>query len=315
MSLEPSKHSRAVILYNPISGRGKGKQVANQAARYLEQNGVIVHAILATKSSSDTRRNLAAKYATEVDLIVVVGGDGTLRDTASGLIDVQGNASLGFIPLGNANVVARELGIPQSVDLAIHNLIHGQARSIDVGLFTSDTTRNEYFLAMIEIGRGATIVHQVQRLRMGALRRTYRYLGDLVYAIATLLSIKKTSTSFDIVDGHGNTIRDMHSAWICSMATYSKGWKICNTARCDDGLMDLCATKDPSFMHFISVMLHAALHRSQKLKQMARSRASFYEISSDDLLAIQADGDPLAACKSISIEVLPQAITLIAPKA
>ena len=69
----------------------------------------------------------------EVDLLVVVGGDGTIREAVAGLGAALTHVKLGIVPMGHANVVARELGIPLAPGPAIDALLNGVSVRVDVG--------------------------------------------------------------------------------------------------------------------------------------------------------------------------------------
>ena len=71
--------------------------------------------------------------AKKVELIVVIAGDGTLREVSTGLSRVASDIPIGFVPTGNANVVARELKIPLQPGPAIDLLAEGKVRQLDIG--------------------------------------------------------------------------------------------------------------------------------------------------------------------------------------
>ncbi len=94
------------VIYNPVAGRGRAVALAERVEQGLQKTGVQV-TVFATQAAGDGTR-LAAELSPDVQRVFVVGGDGTLREVADGVLQGGGSAALAHIPLGNANVVARE---------------------------------------------------------------------------------------------------------------------------------------------------------------------------------------------------------------
>ena len=304
----------AVIIYNPLSGRGHSKQYAAEAKRRLMNHGCDVLDVLPTEYGGHARKVLVPAWCNKVEMLVVISGDGTLREIVSGLIDQKSMCCLGFIPLGNANVVARELNIPRVPEKAMEVLLNRHFRYVDVGLFTTAHGQVECFLAMLEVGRGARIVHIAQQLRFGAFRKIYKWWGDFVYFIASLLSLRdKNSQSFDIVVGSTPLEGAFYGGFVCSMATYSKGWSVSPEARCDDGVLNLVASKKNTPASFMQQMLAARQRTILHRPWLREATGKFIEFTSDRDLCIQADGDAIERCNTLSIEILPKAVRILTP--
>ena len=103
----------AAVLFNARAGRGRGQAAAERAARFMVARGWRIVARRSTPAAENDRRALICHLAAQSDRLVVVGGDGTLRETAATIHGKPGMPTLAFVPMGNANVLARELGIPR----------------------------------------------------------------------------------------------------------------------------------------------------------------------------------------------------------
>ena len=98
---------KVVVVFNPISGRGRSAAAAEAAAAVFSKAGLSVD-IRPTAAAGDACR-FAAELGPDVDAVACVGGDGTLNEIVRGLVR---SVPIGLVPVGTANVVARELGIP-----------------------------------------------------------------------------------------------------------------------------------------------------------------------------------------------------------
>lgn len=286
--------NNAVILFNPLAGRGKASLYAVRARKHLQQQGWKVEDIAATRYAGHAQHELAPQWCRKVSLIVLVGGDGTLRELVSGLRSAGSKTEIAFVPMGNANVVARELGIPLNPDKAIDLITHGQTRTIDACILKRENLPDMVFLAMLEIGFGAKIVYLVDKLRNGSLNRLYRLWGDLVYAIAGIIALKglDRDTFKATIDGQEVDIQPSHGV-IANMQTYAKGWSLTPDALPNDGVLDTAMCRRSDAWTVIRTFLAAAQKRKLNASIMRYQQASTVTISSEKPLFAQVDGDPV----------------------
>ena len=119
--------------------------------------------------------------AAGADLILVLGGDGTINEVANGVIPSQ--VPLGVVPGGTANVLANELGLGNSLERAIERLGRCVERRIAVGALCHGTGESRYFLMMCGVGLDATIVTKVNpelKARAGKLAYWVAGLGQVL---------------------------------------------------------------------------------------------------------------------------------------
>ena len=100
---------RALVIANPIAGRGAGQRVADELERGLGELGVTVDVAL-TEQAGDARA--AAAGANGHDVVIAIGGDGTFNEVINGL---EADIPVVPCPLGTANVLAKELHIPRRI--------------------------------------------------------------------------------------------------------------------------------------------------------------------------------------------------------
>jgi diacylglycerol kinase (ATP) len=166
---------KATLIYNPTAGRGTARreQQMRRAAAALEAADIT--ATLRPTSAPGTAGELARQAVGEgAETVLACGGDGTLNEVINGLL--PGEASLGILPSGTANIFARELGIPLDAVEAARALTAWKPRRIALGRAAwGDSGENtRYFLSLAGVGFDAYVVHSLSR---GAARRA----GVLAY--------------------------------------------------------------------------------------------------------------------------------------
>src|SRR6185369_11825210 len=123
---------RAIIIYNPMSGR-PGRRAANARAmtRLLEARGLQADAF-ATNGPEDASRLARNAVADHVDIIVSYGGDGTLNEVIQGV--AMSETALAVWPGGTANVVARDIGMMTSIERLADIIAAGKTKRVALGL-------------------------------------------------------------------------------------------------------------------------------------------------------------------------------------
>ncbi len=163
-----------IIVYNPTAGRRRA-QLLWRVLDVLVENGVRVD--LARTHGRGHATDLAREAArTGAGLVVAAGGDGTVAEVAAGLLGTP--ARLGIIPLGTANVLAHELGLPTQPRAVAAMLAFGRTRPLWPGLATGPDG-SLVFVQMLGAGLDAQVVH---RLRLSMKR----LLGRAAYVLQTI---------------------------------------------------------------------------------------------------------------------------------
>jgi diacylglycerol kinase (ATP) len=106
-------------------------------------------------------------------LVVAAGGDGTVNEVLNGL---SPGATLGILPLGTANVLARELGLPLDAEAACRRILDGEVSRVDFGVATDESGTERRFACMAGIGFDAQVVGTVTP-------RLKRFLRGLAFAV------------------------------------------------------------------------------------------------------------------------------------
>jgi diacylglycerol kinase (ATP) len=159
----------AVIIGNPNSGRAGNRDYLESHADVLRSGG------LPTRVLNTEYPNHATELAAGAGdrLVVAAGGDGTVNEVINGLTP---GATLGIIPLGTANVLARELGLPLDAKAAVGRISEGGETRVDVGVAIDEAGKERRFACMAGVGFDAKVVGEVTP-------RQKRYLRGLAFQV------------------------------------------------------------------------------------------------------------------------------------
>lgn len=302
-----SRVRRAVVLFNPTSGRGTGESAARSAGEALADAGWETELLPTAGPGDATRIGLEA----DAERLVIVGGDGTLREAAEGVLQAGRQLELGFVPRGNANVVARDLRIPLGVEGSVRTLVEGQPRPLDIV-----RANGRFVLAMVGLGYDARVVHRIHAARSRPrLRHWYRLHADSLYGVlgATSLMGRYRSTFRVEVDGESLGGGFRHGV-VCNVETYAKGWAMTPGADVGDGLLDWSLRRGSGPLLGSAVMAAAALRRRGPAWLTRRGQGRRVVLEAEgEALEWQADGDPQEPVARLELEVQPSALRLVAP--
>jgi diacylglycerol kinase (ATP) len=167
-----------VIVFNPAAGNRRVFRLW-RVLDILAANGVRCQ-VARTGGAGDARSLAAAAAARGADLVVAAGGDGTIAEVASGLLGTT--VPLGVIPLGTANVLAREYALPFAPRAVAAALAFGRTRPLWPGLAEAPDGERRLFVQMLGVGFDAEVV---RRVRPGLKR----LLGRGAYVVETARSL------------------------------------------------------------------------------------------------------------------------------
>jgi len=287
-------------IVNPSSGASSSKYLCRQFSDYLIKKGFDVRVSLTT--SLDNAHELANDAAVDYDcaMVVVVGGDGTVREVAHGLEGTD--KPLLIVPCGTENLLANELGFDERLKTIIKTFETGQIRTLDLG-----RANGKCFTSVAGFGFDGRIVSRVSQLRES-------YINHLDY----FWPIWQTFWDYKFdplrVEVDGKEIFDGQGlVFVGNISRYALGLQILHDADYSDGLLDICIYKCASKLHLIkhSVMTVLKLHSTRSDVIYNQGKNITITSQADDIMT-EIDGDPGPALP-VAIEVIPQAVNCIVP--
>ncbi len=301
---------RALVICNLKAGRGRAGAAAERARDHLGRAGFVVD-VEATRSHRHATE-LAAGLGEDRERVVVIGGDGTLREVVEGLLAVDSPADVGLVPLGAGNVVARELGIPLGARDAAAVAAGSTTRAIDVACVNGDL-----FLAMVGIGFDADLCARIGGIRRGVVGGlVYRLWSDLLYAlfgVGILLRAREPDPLRVLVDDEP-LAESPAGIVIANTRTYGKGWSAVPHADVADGRLDFAAYRSAERGALVRWVM--AMKRGRVVPTLARyGGGARVEVTAPRPFRWQADGDPMEPVDRLDVTVRPAALRMVVPAA
>lgn len=242
--------------------------------------------------------------AGSADLVVAVGGDGTVRSCAEGLAGTY--VPLGIVPVGTGNLLARTLGIPVHAKAALAVALDrpGAGGSADrrIDLAVADGTP---FTAMAGLGLDAAVV---------AATRFKHRLGWLAYAMYGAVHLARPPARFTIrMDGRAPVEREARSVVVGNSGLLPGGFTLLPDARIDDGLLDVGILAPHGPFGWPRVATRVLTHGGRQDRQLERFQARKVEITAHEILPREVDGEVIAPDRTLTVAVRPQALTVRVP--
>jgi len=285
----------AVIL-NPKAGRGKGEKFKSQIESALEAE-LKPEKLFLTESPGHAQ-DIANSIKNTSEVIIAVGGDGTIHEIVNGMIG--GTASLAVIPMGSGNDFIKMLNLPGELNQAIQVIKRNKRQKIDIGKIG-----DLYFPNGVGIGFDAWVVKE--SLNVKRLRGFFIYL----YSVIKALSAYKNSRITLSMDGKTEE-RDVFLMAIGNGQAMGGGFFLTPNAVIDDGQLDICLIRGLKKWEVLLHLPKAIKGNHIHLEQVQNMRSNTLRITSDHGIAVHADGELLSMnMKEIEISILPAALEVI----
>ena len=243
---------------------------------------------------------LLEKYRSNIDLVIVGGGDGTLNAMVDVLVETQ--LPLGIIPLGTANDLARTLGIPNSIAEACRIIAEGNLKYIDLGW-----VNNKYFFNVASLGLSVKIT---QKLNKGLKRR----LGILAYAWTALQLLSKTRpfTAMIGIDGQNIKVKTLQIA-IGNGRYYGGGMPIAHDAQIDDQRLDLYSLEIEHWWQIFPLLWTLPRGQQGLLSWVRTLNGKEIQIQTRKPHSINTDGE-ITSTTPAMFRVIPAALGVYIPR-
>lgn len=254
--------------------------------------------------------------AAGADVVASLGGDGTVRAVAAGLVGTD--VALGLLPAGTGNLLARNLGLPvDSLDEAAEAMVGGSEHRIDVGLVRSGVEQlavadgqepagdEELFLVMTGFGLDGEVM-------AGTNEKIKGVLGWPAYAIAAAkrLGGRGFVVQVDHPRSEGTVVRHCRTVLVGNCGMLQGGVELMPDARPDDGILDLAVVAPRGLFGWFSVLGAVASRGRVGHRRLDRLRSTAFRIVADRPVEAEIDGDPMGEHDSLSARVLPDALVV-----
>ena len=265
-----SDKKKLMLIINPAAGSSGYKYNFPEALLYLSTNG-FVPSVYFTSGRGDATR-FAAEYAPDYDVIACMGGDGTLSEMISGLMELEPEKRppVGYFPMGTSNDVATTLGLPKNDPFAAaKKLLAGHPHKYDIGGFDD----SGYFTYIAAFGAFTEVSYTTPQIQKKALG----HLAYVLQGMALLPNIESFRTRVEFDDGvieadlvYGSMSNSTSVAGIVRLSE--------EMVSLGDGVSELVLVKNPENILDLSSIADSVLSRrfdSDKLIILHTKHAKF----------------------------------------
>jgi diacylglycerol kinase family enzyme len=230
---------KAIVIYNPISGKGAGEYVANVISK-SELNKKFELTFSQTNYNGHAKE--IAKMALEngIRYIIAVGGDGTINEIGSVLKNT--NAVMGIIPIGSGNGLAKHLGMSTRIETAINQLADAKESKID-----TLTINNRFAINVSGFGFDGYVAYRFNHHGKRGIS-TYTKIGLTEY-------FKYPIQEFQLTIDDKTTIVKKHMLVIANASQFGNSAIIAPSADITDGRLELVAVELPPVLHLAGILL------------------------------------------------------------
>lgn len=287
---------KVLFIINPMSGNNRQKKsIEKYAQQYLPAENFELHFTYTEYSGHAIKLSINAKNI--FDIVVAVGGDGTIHEVAQPL--VHSRTKLAIIPMGSGNGLARFLHIPRSIRPAIRLIAEGRTLKMD-----TISCNNEYVLNVAGFGFDAIIgdLFNINITKRGGLRYIQLVSKEL-------FSYKAQTFKFHI--DNKEFTRTFFIGAIANANQYGLNAYIAPTADVSDGKFEVVFIEKFPPLFTIKLVIDLFSNRLHKSKFVETLRADSLTIENNSRYTIHMDGEPRVMFSDIHFSIVPQSLSVI----
>ena len=277
-----------------LNGKGTGNDLLREAVTLLREEGVVIH-VRVTWEKGDAARYIKEACDLGVETVIAGGGDGTVNEVATALIDLPAaqRPALGILPLGTANDFATSAGIPEALDKALQLAIAGKATAVDIARVNDETC----FINMATGGFGTRITSETPEKLKAALGG----VSYLLHGLARLDTLKP-----DQCEIRGENFHWQGNALVIGIGNGRQaggGQQLCPEALINDGLLGVRIITGDELLP----ALLTTLTKAEDSPHLVDGESAWFEIQAPHGMTFNLDGEPLSG-DHFRIALLPEAI-------
>lgn len=282
------------VIFNPGSRSGGGSRIWEKIrSRFLADN-------ISFKEYRTCYRGHAGKIASSItapgvwkeeDVLVIIGGDGTVNEVVSGIRQLS-KVKVGYIPSGSGNDFARGIQIPSDPEKAVRILEEGHCTGIDIGRINAGG-RMRRFAISSGIGFDAAICHEVQHSRAKKVLN-FLHMGKMIYiltALHLLFSFREFRLEFACEDRQKVCFDRVLFAAAMNMKCEGGGVRFCPEADCTDGKMDWIVVEGMPWWKRLLIFPLAVLGKHTGFREVHIRKVRTVLLKADRKLPIHMDGE------------------------
>jgi len=307
--------AKVLAIVNPAAGKARGAGLRAQAAEELRR---LFPDIAFVETEGPGHATLLARQAKDAELVIAIGGDGTTREVASGLVSSTGilesstpRPLLAVIPVGSCNDLLKTLGSPADVIQACRVARQGAERSVDVILVEmagEGKSQQTHFINAAGFGFDARVTAEAHKSK--------HLSGMPLYIVAIIRALSDLKCPLVRIRAAGfEAEQRVLMIAAANGRYYGGGMKVAPEAQPDDGLMEVCIADSMGPFSALQKLPRFVAGTHVTLEEVRMLRAPELELEFLEPVLIELDGDLILPqpFTRYRLSVLPRAISIRVP--
>lgn len=294
---------RILFIYNPKAGKSKIRGTLMDIIDIFTKNQYEV-VVYPTQGPEDAVYAVNDRAKGVYDLIVCSGGDGTLDEVVTGMLQCEERIPIGYIPAGSTNDFAHSIGVPSDMIEAAEAIVDGEVFHCDAGQFNDDA-----FVYIAAFG----IFTEVSYATDQHLKNVLGHTAYILEGMKSLTSIQSYDIRFesDEMSGEGEFIYGM-----ISNSDSVGGFRgiTGKNIELSDGKFEVTLVRKPSSLMDLNGLAKALLTRNMDSDCILTFKTSSLKIHSEEAISWALDGEYGGNHQEVSINNLHKALMMIIPK-
>lgn len=299
-NIKPNK--RVMLIVNPKAGNRLSKFAVSDIADLFAKNKFEV-AIYFT-SLEYGAEYLVKEHGHKFDIIACCGGDGTVNEIIKGMMEINDNTPLGYIPAGTTNDLAKSLGLSKNIKRATKNIISEKARPFDVGTFD-----DSYFAYIASFGAFTEVSYNTPQ-------KAKNIFGHAAYVFSAMKCMHKIkSYHIKVETDERNAEGDYIFGAVTNSTSVAGLFRFeSNMVDFADGKYEVLLIKKPKDLITAFKICMSMINRSFKNENIVLFHASHIKVISEEPLDWSLDGEHKRGETTVEIQNNHQAIQIIRKK-
>lgn len=298
------------VIINPASAGGRTGWRQQKILSAIGTRFGTEYRLSVTRRPFDATESTRTAIRDDAELIVVVGGDGTVQEVVNGFFaggePLNPSCTLGIISSGTGQGLAQSLGLPPEIERQVDIICDGEPRAVDVGRIgysdNAGNARDRYFINECQLGLGAVVVKSIRSSHK-------RVGGRLAFGTSALVSALRHRSQPLVIklDNDFEITQSLLGLVIANGAYTGGGMNLVPQARVDDGLLDVLLIHEQSICDRVRNFPKIYSGKHLVSRGFSSFQAAEIVVSSAAKVLLAADGELLGStpCRA---EVLPRAL-------
>lgn len=271
---------KMLFIYNPRAGKSQIRSNLLDMIDIFVRAGYEVTAY-PTQAQGDGIKAVTERQIGYYDMIACSGGDGTLDEVVTGMMQCEKRLPIGYVPAGTTNDFAGSLGIPRSMEKAARVIVDGRSFRCDVGGFNENI-----FVYIAAFGLFTDVSYETRQDMKNVL-------GHMAYVLEGMRKLSKVkSYAMKVTSGDKVIKGDFIFGMITNSLSVGGFKKITgDNVKLDDGVFEVTLIKRPGNPMELNMIMAALLNRNINTDLMECFTASDLQIESEEEIAWTLDGE------------------------